>query len=86
MTVISYKWGQKEYRIPYAWKKLVAYIVIVIGLFFIQKGILWLNGSVYLNLISGVVLLGMYCWFIATIEKKELEKLPGIGKYFIAKT
>ena len=85
MTVISYKWGQKEYRIPYAWKKLVAYIVIVIGLFFIQKGILWLNGSVYLNLISGVVLLGMYCWFIATIEKKELEKLPGIGKYFIAK-
>ncbi|MEO6893858.1 MAG: polysaccharide biosynthesis C-terminal domain-containing protein, partial [Ginsengibacter sp.] len=29
MMVICYLWGQKEYKIPYAWKKLMAYIVIV---------------------------------------------------------
>jgi O-antigen/teichoic acid export membrane protein len=39
MMVISYVWGQKHYRIPYATKKLVAYIVIVVLLFFIHRGI-----------------------------------------------
>ncbi|WP_431213293.1 hypothetical protein ACQ86N_48195 [Puia sp. P3] len=29
MMVISYVWGQKVYRVPYAWKKLTAYMVIV---------------------------------------------------------
>ena len=45
MMVLSFIWGQKHYYIPYAWKKLVAYMVIVILLFFIHKGIsgIWSN-------------------------------------------
>lgn len=82
MMLISYIWGQKHYRIPYAWKKLVAYIVIVVLLFFIHKGITTWNHNTYVNFISASVLLLLYCWFIATIEKKELPKLPFIGKYF----
>ncbi len=34
MMVISFMWGQKDYRIPYAWRKLCAYIVIVVFHFF----------------------------------------------------
>lgn len=83
MMVISYKWGQKEYRIPYAWKKLVAYMVIVVIFYFIHWGITWINNSTFLSLLSGVILLAIYGWFIATVERKELEKLPMIGKYFI---
>src|ERR1700749_1895235 len=30
MMVVSFIWGQKEYHIPYAWKKLCAYIIIVV--------------------------------------------------------
>ncbi len=85
MMVISYIWGQKEYPIPYAWKKLVAYMVIAVTLYFIHLGIISLNNSVYLNLIAGAALISMYCWFIATVERKELQKIPGIGKYFITK-
>lgn len=84
MMVISYKWGQREYRIPYAWKKLVAYMVIAVIFYFIHEGIILLKDSVYLNLLSGAGLIAIYCWFIATVERKELEKLPGIGKYFVA--
>ncbi|MBS1744143.1 MAG: oligosaccharide flippase family protein [Bacteroidetes bacterium] len=83
MMVVSYKWGQKAYRIPYATKKLVAYMVIVVLLFFIHKGIVAINKNVFLDVISGAVLLFAFCWFIALIERKELVKLPVVGKYFI---
>src|SRR5205807_1966405 len=38
MMVISYLWGQKVYPVPYAWKKLVAYIVIVVVLYLLHHG------------------------------------------------
>lgn len=82
MMVVSYIWGQKEYRIPYAWKKLVAYIVISVILFFIHKGITLVTNNFVLQFGSGAVLLAAYIWFIAQIEKKEFAKLPVIGKYF----
>ena len=34
MMVISFIWGQKEYHVPYAWKKLLAYIIIIVLLLF----------------------------------------------------
>lgn len=81
MMVISFTWGQKEYRIPYAWKKLVAYIIIVIILFFIHKAFTWLLPNVYFNLIIASLLLFIYTWFILLVEKKEFQKLPVVGKY-----
>lgn len=82
MMVISYKWGQKEYRIPYAWKKLVAYMVIAVLFFFIHLGIISINKNIFIDLFSGTALLLIYCWFITTVERKELAKLPVVGKYF----
>jgi O-antigen/teichoic acid export membrane protein len=82
MMVISYAWGQKAYRIPYATKKLLAYMVIMLLLFFLHKGIVSLLDNIYLDLGSAFLLLSAYCWFIALIERKELAKFPVIGKYF----
>lgn len=82
MMVISFIWGQKEYRIPYAWKKLVAYIVIVVLLFFAHKGISSIWPNKFLSLTAATILTGFYCWFIGNVEKKELPQLPLIGKYF----
>lgn len=81
MMVISFLWGQKEYRIPYAWKKLVAYMVIVVLLFFIHKGITRLLPNVYFSLVMGAILTGAFGWFILLVEKKEFQKLPVIGKF-----
>lgn len=81
MMVISFIWGQKEYFIPYAWKKLVAYLVIVVVLFFIHKTIItfW-NGSV-VNYAVATFLLIMYSLFVIKVERKEFAKLPVIGKF-----
>lgn len=82
MMVTSYVWGQKVYRIPYAWKKLVAYMVIAVILFFLHKGISALTGNLVVQLSFGTLLLAGFMWFIAQIEKKEFAKLPVVGKYF----
>lgn len=82
MMVFSFVWGQKEYRVPYAWKKLCAYIVIAVILFFIQKSISSFIENKMINLALGTVWLFVYLWFITLVEKKELMKLPVIGKYF----
>lgn len=81
MMVISYMWGQKEYPIPYAWKKLVAYLVIVILLYFIHKGAIWAWSNLYFSLGFGTILLFIYARFLLLVEKKEFQKLPVVGKF-----
>ena len=82
MMVISYLWGQKEYPIPYAWKKLTAYMVLTVIIYFIHWGITSIMDGFMISFGSGVVLLLLYVWFVAKIEAKELAKLPVVGKYF----
>jgi O-antigen/teichoic acid export membrane protein len=82
MMVLSFIWGQKHYRIPYAWKKLLAYLVIVVILFFIHKGITHFYDNVIFSLAISVLLITIYVWFLTVVEQKEFSKLPIIGKYF----
>lgn len=81
MMVISFLWGQKEYRIPYATKKLAAYILIVVILFFIHKGLTSLMPHIWFSLVIASLLLLIYTWFILLVEKKEFQKLPVIGNF-----
>ena len=81
MMVISFTWGQKEYPIPYAWKKLCAYILIVVMLFFIHRGIIYFFTGIVVNFITATELLLVYLWFIMTVEKKELQRIPIVKKY-----
>ncbi|MFC4262612.1 lipopolysaccharide biosynthesis protein [Ferruginibacter yonginensis] len=84
MMVISFIWGQKHYKVPYAWKKLVAYIVIVVLLFFIHKGCIYLWSNTYFDIAVASILLYSYLKFLGLVEQKEFAKLPVIGKYFIS--
>src|ERR1700754_4836512 len=81
MMVISYVWGQKVYPVPYATKKLVAYIVIVSLLHFIFLGLRLVSGNLVYRLAVGTVLLAGYAAFILRVERKEFRRLPVIGKY-----
>jgi len=71
MMVISFIWGQKHYPIPYVWKKLVAYMVIVVLLFFIQKGLLLITNNVWFEVVTGSFLVLLFLWLIAQVEKKD---------------
>ncbi|MEP6948390.1 MAG: oligosaccharide flippase family protein [Ginsengibacter sp.] len=85
MMVISYLWGQKAYHIPYAWKKLCAYIVIVVLLFFIHNAIMYFFEGTIVNLTTATLLLLLYLWFLMTVERSELQKMPFLSKFLPAK-
>ncbi|HXB91665.1 MAG TPA: oligosaccharide flippase family protein, partial [Puia sp.] len=84
MMVISFLWGQKVYPVPYAWKKLVAYMVIATLLYFVHHFLVraWPNTIFSLGLAT--FLTGAYTLFILRVERKEFQRLPYIGKYLVS--
>jgi O-antigen/teichoic acid export membrane protein len=80
MMVISYIWGQKSYPVPYAWKKLLAYIVIVVILYFIHNALMgiWRNDA--LNYTVATIFLSLFGLFIYQVEKKEFNNLLRMRK------
>jgi O-antigen/teichoic acid export membrane protein len=82
MMAISYTWGQKHYRVPYPTKKLIAYGAIAVILYFVQTGFNRFGLNQWINWAFGLLLLGAFAAFIARIERRELAKLPVVGRYF----
>ncbi len=81
MMVISYSWGQRVYPVPYAWKKLVAYMVIVAVLYFVYIGLRNIWSNQLFGYALGTLFLAAYALFILRVERREFRKLPYIGKY-----
>jgi len=81
MMVISYVQGQKYYPVPYAKKKLIAYLVMVTLIYLLHRGIVSFWGNIWFSIFSATVLLAAFTYFILQVEKKEFQKLPFIGKY-----
>ena len=81
MMVISFVWGQKEYRIPYAWKKLLAYMVIVAVLFFLHLLITSFWTSRWISFTVATLFTLSYSYFILQVEKKEFQKIPILSKW-----
>lgn len=82
MMIVSYRQGQKHYSIPYAWKKLTAYVVISLILYFIYFGISALIINKTVLLLAGVVLLSIFLLFVGRVEKKEFSRLPFIKRLY----
>jgi O-antigen/teichoic acid export membrane protein len=80
MMVISYIWGQKSYPVPYAWKKLLAYIIIVVILYFLHNALMgiWRNDA--LNYTVATIFLSLFGLFIYQVEKKEFNNLLRMRK------
>ena len=80
MMAVSYVWGQKKYPIPYATKKLCAYMVIVAVLYFIHHAVTGWWPNVWLNFTLATLLTFGYLVFILRVERKEFSRLPYVGK------
>jgi O-antigen/teichoic acid export membrane protein len=85
MMVISYIWGQKAYRIPYAWRKLVAYMVICVLLYGAAQLFARLGLGPWADRGFAIVLFCLFTVLIINVERKEFQKLPYIGRFFAAK-
>ena len=85
MMITSYVMGQKHYPVPYARKKLLAYIVLVVLIYGLHRGMIYLWDNRWFTIGSATFLLLLFTIFVSRIERKELQRLPFLGKFFRSK-
>jgi O-antigen/teichoic acid export membrane protein len=81
MMAMSYVWGQRIYKVPYAWKKLSAYMVIVAVMYIVFKALTGVWGGQVFSLSLATAMLGGYILFILRVERREFGRLPYIGRF-----
>jgi len=85
MMITSYYYGQKYYPVPYAKKKLIAYLVLVSLIYLAHRGLLMVSHGWLFNIASATILLVLFIIFITDIERREFQRLPVVGKYLSPK-
>lgn len=82
MMITSYFLGQKYYPVPYARKKLVAYIMIVSMIYLVHRGLvrIWEHPAFVIG--TATLLLISFGVFVGKVEKNELSRLPVVGRFF----
>ncbi len=73
--------GQKNYRIPYAKNKLIAYIIIAVFCYVIHYYVKAQFPISWVNYAAATLLFLLYFLFILRVEKREFAQLPVIGKF-----
>ncbi len=83
MMVSSYKLGQKYYPVPYAVKKLSAYVFVVVLLYLSHLGLTQLvKDNLSFSITTGLILLAIFIRFIGKVEAKEFSNLPVVGRFY----
>jgi O-antigen/teichoic acid export membrane protein len=82
MMITSYWLGQKHYPVPYARKKLIAYLVLVSLIYVTHVGLVYLWPNRWFDLGTATALVLLFTFFVIKIERKELEKLPFLNKLY----
>lgn len=75
MMIASYYMGQKYYPVPYATKKLMAYLGVVLLMYGLQKSVLYFAPYLWLGILIGIIMIGLFAWLVTWGEAKELAKI-----------
>ena len=81
MMIVSYLLGQRHYPVPYARKKLVAYLVLVVMIYGLHRAMVYVWDNNWFNLGIATTLLVLFTLFVLKIERKEFERMPLFGKF-----
>ena len=78
MMIMSYKLGKKHYPVPYAVKKLTAYIVLSVLLYLFHLALTTIfSASLAFSMLTGALLMGGFIMFVMKIEAKEIARIRG---------
>lgn len=81
MMVLSYVAGQRFFPVPYAVGRLGAYLLVMLGLYFVQHVVCIYTGNMVLRLVSGTALMLGFVAVVLRLERAELAGMPVIGKF-----
>jgi hypothetical protein len=84
MMVVSYWLGQKKFRVPYAKKKMIAYLVIITLIYLLHRGLVGLYEPLWFSITSGMVLYLLFFGFMVIVERRAFAGLPVVGRFFSA--
>jgi O-antigen/teichoic acid export membrane protein len=76
MMVSSYMLGQKHYPVPYAWKKLMAYVAICLLLYGLHAAFRGLGLGTWWNHGFALLEIAAFAAFILRVERKEFSRIP----------
>ena len=83
MMIVSYQLGQKYYPVPYAVKKLSAYLVLVLLIYLFHLLIVKIvPDALWFSVSTGILFLLLFARFVGKIERKEFASMPFIGKLY----
>ena len=87
MMVISNILGQKYYPIPYAKKKLLTYIGIVVLMYILHETLVrnlsaTMPSYKLIYYSTSLIFMGAFAFLILKVEKSEFARMPVIGRYF----
>ena len=88
MMISSYKFGQKHYPIPYAVKKLTAYMVLVIIIYLLHLLLtrVLFHDILWFSITTGMIFMFMYLRFILRMEAKELQGISALRLFYRKKS
>lgn len=81
MMVVSYTLGQKHYPVPYARKKLISYLVLVVMIYGFHRLLVYIWANRWFNFGTATLLLLLFILFVGKIERKELARMPFVGRF-----
>jgi O-antigen/teichoic acid export membrane protein len=81
MMVVSYCVGQKYFPVPYNVRKLIAYLGVMMFLYCMQQGVIYMTDILVIRLITASILMFLFFLLVGKAEKKELAGMPVIGKW-----
>jgi O-antigen/teichoic acid export membrane protein len=81
MMLASYYFGQKFYPVPYAWKKLLAYLGLVTIIVLAHRLLSSVLPHLWMSFTSATVLLIGFGLFVLKAERKELAGIPFLNKF-----
>ena len=67
-------------------QKLVAYIAICVGLYGVHLLFEQFELGTWTNRGFALVLMALFALLVINVERKEFQKLPYVGKYFVPRT
>lgn len=81
MMLVSYFWGQHYFPVPYPVRKILAYIITAVLIYNLQVLLNGLIPAFGWRIFTATFWLFAYTLIVLTFERKELKRMPLIGKY-----
>jgi hypothetical protein len=79
--IICYLIGKKYFPVPYKVKKIFAYWVVMLLLYFARVGVSHISHGLITEAVAGIILMSLFLSLVFWAEKKEIQSMRLISRF-----